>query len=272
MRTVIVSTCNAVARYIIRQVHAHTEVTHVLKVDLNYGKKASWRERLRPGRLMRGLERRCFYNPMQARQEKALASFLDSKAATSMPPVTPIDPLYLNTKATAQAIKELVPDLLLVCFSPVLKPVIFSLPRLATLNIHFGLAPKYRGEHTLFWPRYHGDWEGLGVTLHHIDRGIDTGAVLAHGFLSNAMGFSEVAIQHAAAQLAAEMTLHTIEHYNFSDSLLPYQLHYGPLYRLRDRRIWHDLKLAMQGGGRKKQEESLSWNTHYYWQQPDTTT
>lgn len=45
-------------------------------------------------------------------------------------------------------------------------------------NIHFSLLPKYRGMYTSVLPLLHGDKQS-GVTLHYIDRGIDTGDIIA---------------------------------------------------------------------------------------------
>lgn len=45
-------------------------------------------------------------------------------------------------------------------------------------NIHFSLLPKYRGCHTNFYQIYKGE-RYSGVTIHKIDDGIDTGAVIS---------------------------------------------------------------------------------------------
>lgn len=45
-------------------------------------------------------------------------------------------------------------------------------------NIHFSLLPKYRGVYTSIWPILYGDTRS-GVTLHEIDRGIDTGDIVS---------------------------------------------------------------------------------------------
>lgn len=45
-------------------------------------------------------------------------------------------------------------------------------------NVHFSLLPKYRGMYTSALPILFGEKES-GVTLHKIDRGIDTGAIIA---------------------------------------------------------------------------------------------
>ena len=44
-------------------------------------------------------------------------------------------------------------------------------------NLHFSLLPKYRGCHTNFMQIYNGE-KFSGVTLHKIDKGIDTGAII----------------------------------------------------------------------------------------------
>ena len=46
-------------------------------------------------------------------------------------------------------------------------------------NIHFSLLPKYRGCYTSIWPIINGE-KYSGVTLHKIDKGIDTGSIIAH--------------------------------------------------------------------------------------------
>lgn len=44
-------------------------------------------------------------------------------------------------------------------------------------NFHFSLLPKYRGCHTNFYQIYNGE-KISGVTLHKIDKGIDTGKII----------------------------------------------------------------------------------------------
>ena len=45
-------------------------------------------------------------------------------------------------------------------------------------NFHFSLLPKYRGCHTNFFQIFYGE-KVSGVTLHKIDKGIDTGPIIA---------------------------------------------------------------------------------------------
>jgi len=46
------------------------------------------------------------------------------------------------------------------------------------INYHAGITPKYRGIHGGYWAKAQGDLANFGVTMHLVDPGIDTGAVL----------------------------------------------------------------------------------------------
>lgn len=71
-----------------------------------------------------------------------------------------------------------VEDLVLLSmeFDRILKPERFASDRL--YNIHFSLLPRYKGMYTSALPILYGE-EETGVTLHRIDRGIDTGDIIA---------------------------------------------------------------------------------------------
>jgi hypothetical protein len=46
------------------------------------------------------------------------------------------------------------------------------------INYHAGINPKYRGQDPAYWARVQGDAEHAGITIHLVDEGVDTGAVL----------------------------------------------------------------------------------------------
>jgi phosphoribosylglycinamide formyltransferase-1 len=47
------------------------------------------------------------------------------------------------------------------------------------LNMHAGITPRYRGVHGGYWALASGEPEHCGVTVHVVDAGVDTGAVVA---------------------------------------------------------------------------------------------
>jgi methionyl-tRNA formyltransferase len=60
-------------------------------------------------------------------------------------------------------------------YDSIIEPQNFSTDRI--FNIHFSDLPDYKGMYTSFWPIINGD-SSAAVTLHKIDRGIDTGDVV----------------------------------------------------------------------------------------------
>jgi len=71
------------------------------------------------------------------------------------------------------------PDVILVaCFPHRLPPEVTRSARLACLNLHPSLLPRYRGPYPLFWQLRAGE-AGTGVTLHHLTGRLDAGEVVA---------------------------------------------------------------------------------------------
>ena len=68
-------------------------------------------------------------------------------------------------------------DLFLLCGTGIVREPLISLPRLGTINLHQGEVPFYRGAPPGFWELWNGE-EHTGVTVHFVDRGIDTGDVI----------------------------------------------------------------------------------------------
>jgi methionyl-tRNA formyltransferase len=78
-----------------------------------------------------------------------------------------------------EQLRGLEADLLVVwSYSMILPPAVLDAARLGGVNVHGGLLPEYRGGHVMQWAIINGEAE-TGVTLHHLDEGIDTGPVIA---------------------------------------------------------------------------------------------
>ncbi len=74
-----------------------------------------------------------------------------------------------------------------VTMNSLLKPKVFNLPRLGTINVHPSLLPQYRGANPFAWQYYYMDLQG-GVTVHQIDAGMDTGAIFEQEALEIPLG------------------------------------------------------------------------------------
>ena len=59
----------------------------------------------------------------------------------------------------------------------IIEKELFEYPNLFSLNIHGSLLPKYRGRTPHVWSIINGE-EKIGITVHRIDSGVDTGDIL----------------------------------------------------------------------------------------------
>lgn len=87
----------------------------------------------------------------------------------------------LNHPDGCAAVAACEPDLIVRVTGGILKPELFSLARVATLNIHHGMAPAIRGMWSIPWGIVEGRRDWIGATVHVVDAGIDTGRVLWRG-------------------------------------------------------------------------------------------
>lgn len=66
--------------------------------------------------------------------------------------------------------------LISVQYDKILKDAVLSLPKEGAINLHFAPLPKYRGCYPIPWAIIEGN--AAGVTLHWMDKGIDTGDII----------------------------------------------------------------------------------------------
>lgn len=83
----------------------------------------------------------------------------------------------IHGAASLKRLRRFAPDLGLSLAAPVLKPTLFEIPRLGTLNLHKGRLPDYRGMPPAFWECLNGE-DSVGCTVHRVDRGLDTGDIV----------------------------------------------------------------------------------------------
>jgi len=96
-------------------------------------------------------------------------------------PTFPIPYKDINSDYAYSVIKRFSPELVIIFGSSIIKePLLSILPYGKMLNLHLGLSPYYRGSGTNFWPFVNGELEYVGSTILCIDRGIDTGDIIAH--------------------------------------------------------------------------------------------
>jgi Formyl transferase len=121
-----------------------------------------------------------------------------------------------------------------------------GIPKIATVNVHFGISPHYRGENTIFWPLYFGDYENVGFTLHYIDKGVDTGNILAQGFPALDSTDTEATIWTKCARMAAELLVDFLRQNPNTPVRGRPQESRGRLFYALDRKIWQEIHYGVR--------------------------
>lgn len=182
MKIVVISECTYIERYIIDQIILHYPDVIVVKplyrnVVAGYNVPAyylpnklavAWIQRI-CRKLYREIATRKFFSKLNAGNN--WGELVAIRADLSLP-------------EGIQTIHELSPDVLITCSAPMLSPEIIQQAKIAAINIHFGIAPSYRGHDTLFWPLFYGDHHMIGACIHHLSKGVDRGSILAEVYPS----------------------------------------------------------------------------------------
>jgi methionyl-tRNA formyltransferase len=84
-------------------------------------------------------------------------------------------------------------------FDQIAKRRFLEIPPLGVINCHAGALPRYRGRNVINWAIANGE-ESLGITVHYVDEGIDTGDII----LQQMVGLSTKDTYAEALELAYE--------------------------------------------------------------------
>lgn len=84
----------------------------------------------------------------------------------------------VNSDACRRALIDAKPDIVLVYGTRIIKKATLACVDAPFINYHAGYNPLYRGQHGAYWALVSGDREHAGLTIHLVDEGVDTGAVL----------------------------------------------------------------------------------------------
>ncbi len=134
------------------------------------------------------------------------------------------------------------PDLIVTAGAPILNDSWLTMTPLGCINVHFGIAPDYRGEHTLFFPLLERRFDQLGLTIHLLDRGIDKGPILAHVYPALDGSEDEAALWAKCSLLAARVLPEVVEAVWNKRARPIQQPTQGRLIRYIDRTMWHEVR------------------------------
>jgi methionyl-tRNA formyltransferase len=121
-----------------------------------------------------------------------------------------LQPARIKDQQATEEIRGLAPDVIVVvAYGQILPRDVLEIPRLACLNLHASLLPRWRGAAPIQAAIAAGDYE-TGITVMYMDQGLDTGDVLLQRnveILPNDTGGS---LHDRLAQVAPEALLESL--------------------------------------------------------------
>ena len=157
---------------VVRQERPRREVFNAVFRRSKKVRRGYWLDRLLLGAYTKlHLKRRALFCP-EYRDVLSARSFVTDK------PVHRVE--SINDLSVIEVLRQANPELVVVLGTSIIKePVLAAAP--CFVNLHAGITPLYRGSHGQFWAVLNRDFDNLGTTLHFVDKGIDTGAILKQG-------------------------------------------------------------------------------------------
>ncbi len=119
-------------------------------------------------------------------------------------------PERVSRREPRQVLSAFRPDFIVtVAFGQLLKEPVLDIPKIACVNVHPSLLPKYRGPSPINWPIIRGD-KKTGVTTMIMDKGMDTGDILLQKTTS--IGDEETAadLYRRLSTMGADLLLETL--------------------------------------------------------------
>jgi len=115
------------------------------------------------------------YQSKNRQQEIIDANVMNTK---SIPKEKRINVSSVNSTQTIDLLININPDLIIVYGTRIISKSVLESVQCKFINIHAGITPKYRGAHGTYWALVNNDLQNSGVTIHFIDKGIDTGSII----------------------------------------------------------------------------------------------
>lgn len=134
---------------------------------------------------------------------------IDTLAATHHVPLHHTQ--NINSPASLKTLKQWKPDVLIsLYFDQILKKDALAIPTQAALNMHPGILPGYRGLWPEFW-KLHNREKHAGVTIHHMNEGIDTGDIVAQVRYPIKKWDTRLSLSFRSSQHGVKLLLKTLE-------------------------------------------------------------
>ncbi|TNE36108.1 methionyl-tRNA formyltransferase [bacterium] len=121
-----------------------------------------------------------------------------------------LQPTDLKDEAFIEELKKMDIDIFCIVAFRILPKSVFTIPRVASFNIHTSLLPKYRGAAPINWAIIKGE-KKTGVTSFILDENIDTGNIVGTREVTIGESMTAGELHDELMPLAAELAVDTCE-------------------------------------------------------------
>ena len=111
----------------------------------------------------------------------------------------------VNSDDCLEALQRMDPAVVIVSGTRIIAERVLQAVKAPFINLHAGITPQYRGVHGAYWALVDKRLDRCGVTIHLVDKGIDTGAVLGRDIIQPAP--DDCFVTYHYLQLAAGIPL-----------------------------------------------------------------
>lgn len=116
----------------------------------------------------------------------------------------------INTEESYEKIKEYAPSMIALNATSIIKGKLLEDTSWKMINHHAGLCQYYRGSGNNVWPFLHDTLDKIGITIHYVDQGLDTGDIILQGRPEWANDDNTHTIGSKCAMLGADLTVKVI--------------------------------------------------------------
>ncbi len=121
-----------------------------------------------------------------------------------------LQPTNLKDEAFVDELASLDADLFVVVAFRMLPEVVWTMPRLGTINLHGSLLPNYRGAAPINWAIINGEKE-TGVTTFFIEKEIDTGKIIEQAKVTIGENENVGSLYERLMKLGADLMYSTVQ-------------------------------------------------------------
>jgi len=135
-------------------------------------------------------------------------------------------------------------DFIIVSGADWIKGNLLKLIKSKSINIHMGIAEKYRGLDSNLWAWYHKDYKNIGVTLHELGHSLDTGKIFKKGFLDISNKTKVWLLRYHESNLAIKLIISAINKFDTNEYILKKQKNIGRYYSFMPAVIKNNLNIT----------------------------